>query len=665
MSEQLWAASSRRVRASNIDQFRRATVASTGLDLPDTRALHRWSIDDSAGFWSAVWDDVGIIGEKGTVSFVPGNHMWEARFFPEARLNIAENLLDGKGVGADEPALIYRREDGFGRSITWAELRQKVGSFASALTAAGVGVGDRVAAWMPHVPETVIAFLASASIGATFTSTSADFGVSGVVDRFGQVEPKVLLVADGYWYGGRWFSRLEHILALRAALPTLEAVVGVSDSGHNFPDGVVPFDLFLDGHQGIEPVFERFPFDHPIYILYSSGTTGMPKCIVHRAGGVLLKHLQEQRHHCDVKAGDRLFYFTTCGWMMWNWLVSGLGLGATIVLYDGSPFHPGPDTLFDLVDEVGMTMLGVSAKYLDSLSGVDLKPGGTHDLGSLRVIGSTGSPLSVESFRYVYDAVKQDIHLASMSGGTDLCGCFVGGDPTLPVHAGEIQGPALGMAVEVWGNEGKTIAGVAGELVCIAPFPSMPLRFWGPNGDDLYRSTYYLQNPGVWTHGDFAMTTPHGGFVILGRSDATLNAGGVRIGTAEIYRIVDALPEVADSVVIGQRWERDTRVVLFVRLGPGFDLTPDLETRIRTKLRDEGSPRHVPAVIFAVGDIPRTRSGKTSELAVAAAVNGDPIRNIEALANPESLDLYRNLPGHGPSNPKKRRRFREDVPGDP
>ena len=643
MTEPLWVPSPTRVEASKIDRFRRAVAVSSSLDLPDTKSLYRWSIADPGGFWSAVWDDVGTIGEKSDVAFLPGSHMWEGRFFPEGRLNVAENLLDGRGAGPNEPALIYRREDGLDRSISWAELRQDVAEFAAALRAVGVGVGDRVAAWMPHVPETVIAFLASASIGATFTSTSADFGVRGVVDRFGQVEPKVLLVADGYWYGGKWFSRLEHVPALLTELPTLKAAVGVSQTGQGFPEGVIALDEFVDGYQSADLAFERFPFDHPIYILYSSGTTGMPKCIVHRAGGVLLKHLQEQRHHSDVRGGDRLFYFTTCGWMMWNWLVSGLGLGATIVLYDGSPFHPGPEALFDLAEDVGITMLGVSAKYIDSLAGVDLRPMSTHNLGSLRVIGSTGSPLSADSFRYVYKAIKEDLHLASMSGGTDLCGSFVGGDPTLPVNAGEIQGPALGMAVEVWDDDGKPVTGVAGELVCIAPFPSMPLRFWGPDGDDLYRSAYYQQNPGVWTHGDYAMTTAAGGFVILGRSDATLNAGGVRIGTAEIYRIVDALPEVAESVVIGQRWQRDTRVVLFVRLAPGYELTPDLESRIKAKLREEGSPRHVPSLVLAVDDIPRTRSGKISELAVRAAANGDAIRNIEALANPESLDAYRSL----------------------
>ncbi|HKY48296.1 MAG TPA: acetoacetate--CoA ligase [Acidimicrobiia bacterium] len=649
MSEKLWAPSEDRILASNIDRFRRSVVALTGLDLVDTAALHRWSIEEPARFWSAVWDDVGMIGEKGESSFVPGNHMWEGRFFPEARLNVAENLLDGRGAAVDQPALIYQREDGFRRVLNWAELRQEVAAFASALRAVGVGTGDRVAAWTPHIPETMIAFLAAASVGATFTSTSSDFGVSGVVDRFGQVEPKVLLVADGYHYGGRWFSRLEQIPALRAALPTLKAVVAVSQSGSGLPDGVAPIQEFVDGHQNAVPRFERLPFDHPIYVLYSSGTTGMPKCIVHRAGGVLIKHLQEQRHHCDVKAGDRLFYFTTSGWMMWNWLVSGLGHGAGIVLYDGSPLYPGPDRLFDLVDEVGLTMLGVSAKFIDSLAGAGLRPMGTHDLRSLRVIGSTGSPLSEESFRYVYEAIKQDVHLASISGGTDLCGCFVGGDPTRPVYAGEIQAPALGMAVEVWDEQGKPVAGTAGELVCTAPFPSMPLTFWGPDGDALYRSAYFSQNPGVWTHGDYALTTSHGGFVILGRSDATLNAGGVRIGTAEIYRIVEAVPEVVESVVIGQRWERDTRVVLFVRLAPGFDLTEELENRIRARLRDEGSPRHVPALILAVADIPRTRSGKISELAVGAAVNGDPIRNIDALANPESLDEYRSLTA-GPSD---------------
>jgi acetoacetyl-CoA synthetase len=640
MTELLWAPTPERVRASNLDRFRRSLTAA-GLHISDTVALHRWSIDDLSSFWSAVWDDVGIIGEKGDVPFVSGGHMWEADFFPEAHLNVAENLLDGRGSAPDRPALIYRREDGLTRSLTWAELRSNVGAFASALTAAGVGVGDRVAAWMPNVPETVIAFLAAASIGAIFTSTSADFGVSGVVDRFGQVEPKVLLVADGYRYSGRWFSRLEQLPSIQSALSTVETIVGVSESEGVFPEFVIPFARFIEDHPGDDLAFARLPFDHPLYILYSSGTTGVPKCIVHRAGGVLIKHLQEQRHHCDLKAGDRVFYFTTCGWMMWNWLVSGLGLGASIVLYDGNPIHPGPNALFDLVDEVGLTMLGVSAKYLDTLAGLDLIPRNTHQLDSLRLVASTGSPLSPSGFRYVYSAIKTDVHLASISGGTDLCGCFVGGDPTRPVYAGEIQGPQLGMGVEVWDPGGRPVAGTPGELVCTVPFPSMPLTFWGPDGAALYRSTYYTQNPGVWTHGDYALTTPNGGFVILGRSDSTLNAGGVRIGTAEIYRIVDAMPEIVESVVVAQRWEKDTRVVLFVRLAPGFDLDPGLEARIRTKLREEESPRHVPAVIIAVEDIPRTRSGKISELAVRAAVNGDPIQNLEALANPESLDRYR------------------------
>ena len=644
MSEQLWAPSAQRIAASNIDAFRRAVAESAGLDIPDTRALHEWSIGHPGLFWSALWDDARVVGEKGDTDFAPGSHMWEARFFPEARLNFAQNLLNGKGTPAEAAALTYRREDGLTRQITWSELREQVAAFAAGLSAVGVGPGDRVAAWMPNVPETVIAFLATAAIGAIFTSTSADFGVSGVVDRFGQVEPKVLLVTDGYLYGGRWYSRLEQLTAIRSALPSLRAVVGVSESGQSFPKGVTPIDAFIDGHRGLEPAYVRLPFDQPIYILYSSGTTGMPKCIVHRAGGVLLKHFQEQRHHCDVRAGDRVFYFTTCGWMMWNWLVSSLGLGAGILLYDGNPFQPGPESLFDVADDFGLALLGVSAKYIDSLSGHGLLPRSTHELRDLRVICSTGSPLSEEGFRYVYDSIKSDVHLASISGGTDLCGSFVGGDPTLPVHAGEIQGPALGMAVEVWGKEGRLGDGVPGELVCTAPFPSMPIRFWGPDGDALYHSAYYQQNPGVWTHGDYAMTTAHGGFVILGRSDATLNAGGVRIGTAEIYRIVDAMPEVAESVVIGQRWERDTRIVLFVRLAPGFDLNRDLETRIRKKLREDGSPRHVPALIFAVEDIPRTRSGKISELAVRAAANGDPIGNIEALANPESLEQFRQVP---------------------
>ncbi len=617
----------------------------TGLEFADTRALQSWSIDHIGAFWSAAWDNARVIGEKGTDAFVPGRHMREARFFPQARLSMAENLLDGRGAGEDDLAMFYRREDGVTRTLSWSQLRREVAAFASALRAAGVKEGDRVAAFMPHVPETVICFLAANAIGAVFTSTSADFGVMGVVDRFGQVEPKVLLAADGYLYGGRSYPRLAELEKIRQLLPTVERVVVVGSLGTSADlagiEGAVSYDDFVASHREAPSEYQRFAFDHPVYILYSSGTTGKPKCIVHRAGGVLLKHLQEQQHHCDLKAGDRLFYFTTCGWMMWNWLVSGLGSGASIVLFDGNPFHPGPEALFDLVDEAGITLLGVSAKYIDAVMKSGHEPRSSHRLDSLRTITSTGSPLSDEGFRFVYEQIKQDVHLASISGGTDLCGCFVGGDPTRPVYAGEIQGAALAMAMNVFDDEGRPIVDAAGELVCTQPFPSMPLRFWGEDGEALYHRAYFAHFPGVWTHGDFALVNSRGGYVILGRSDATLNAGGVRIGTAEIYRVVETFPEILEAVAVGQQWEADTRIVLFVRMAPGHDLTSELEAAIKAALREQESPRHVPALIRAVDDIPRTRSGKITELAVAAALNGEPIRNLEALANPEALEQFR------------------------
>jgi len=648
MTAPLWTPSLARVGASRMNAFRRRVEAATGVSLPNTRELHDWSAADPGRFWDLTWDDTGMIGDKGAVCFEPGAAMWEGRFFPKASLNFAENLLDGRGRPDHEPAIIYRREDGAARSLTWAELRSQAARFAAGLQAVGVVAGDRVAAWMPNMPETIIAMLGAASIGAVFTSTSADFGLSGVVDRFGQVAPKVLVATDGYVYGGRAFPRLGQLRQITEALPSLEMVVVVPGLSSN-PDleGIplsITYDEFLSAGTGVEG-FQRFPFDHPIYILYSSGTTGQPKCIVHRAGGVLIKHLQEQQHHCDLRAADRLFYFTTCGWMMWNWLASGLATGATVVLFDGNPLHPGPEALFSLAEELEIALFGVSAKYLDSVAKTGLRPMKTHRLESLRTIASTGSPLSEDGFRFVYDSIKSDVHLASISGGTDLCGSFVGGDPTAPVYAGEIQGPALGMAVSILDSEGRAVVGAPGELVCTAPFPSMPLRFWGDDGVQRYISTYYVQNPGIWTHGDYAIETERGGFVILGRSDATLNAGGVRIGTAEIYRVVETVPGVAEAVAIGQRWDGDTRVVLFLRLTDGSELTPDIISVIRRRLKEEESPRHVPAVILSVPDIPRTRSGKISELAVKAVVNDEPLRNIEALANPEALEFYRNHPG--------------------
>ncbi len=647
----LWAPSPERIAGTRIDRFRREAVVPIAESLgdgpvADSDALWRWSVERPGEFWKAVWDWCGVIGEPGDRLVEEGAEFSQWRFLPDATLNLAENLLaDRTGDGAVDPAIIAWREDGEERFVDWDQLRAETAAMAAWMRSVGVEPGDRVAAWMPHVPETIVAFLAAASIGAVFTSTSADFGTSGVTDRFGQTTPKVLVAADGYHYNGKTFDCLGRLGDIRDDLPSVEHVLVVPYVSAN-PDisGVADalrWDAVLADHLGAEPDYTPLPTDHPLYILYSSGTTGKPKCIVHRTGGVLLKHLTEQQFASDIGPGDQIFYFTTCGWMMWNWLVSCLGSGATIICYDGNPAYPGPTAVFDLADRYGVTLLGVSAKFLDSSMKGGLHPAETHDLSTVRTICSTGSPLSHEGFAWVYDAIKADAHLQSMSGGTDLCGCLVGGDPTRPVFAGEIQTRSLGMAVEVFDDGGEPLgAGVQGELVCTTPFPSMPLEFWGDDDGSRYRSAYFEAFDDTWTHGDYASWTPNGGMVIHGRSDATLNASGVRIGTAEIYRVVEQLDEVVEAIAVGQQWDGDTRIVLFVRLAAGAVLDEALERSIRSELRSKCSPRHVPAVIKAVADIPRTRSGKIVELAVTEVLHGRPVKNIEALANPEALDLF-------------------------
>ncbi len=637
----LWTPSARRIEASAMTSLRREVNRRYGLELSDSVALQRWSVENVARFWDTSWDQVGVLGDKGERVFDPGDSFTTARFFPDARLSVAANLLDGRGVDAESPAILYRREDGYSRDLTWNQLRTQVAAAAAALRAHGVRAGDRVAAWMPNRPETVVLMIAAAGLGAMFSSTSADFGGAGVVDRFGQIEPVLLLAADGYPYGGRPFDRMEALAEIDASLPTVQQVVIVPNLDPE-PDlaalpGAISWSDFLAIGEGAELPTEAFAFDHPLFILYSSGTTGPPKCIVHRAAGVMLKNMQEHQHQVDIRAGDRVFYLTTCGWMMWNWLANALCTGATIVLYDGNPFHPSPGRLFDLIEEDRITLLGVSAKLIDAWRQTRIRPRETHRLDTLRTICSTGSPLSPEGFEWIYRDVTEDVHLASISGGTDLCACFVGGDPTRPVWSGEIQGAALGMAVEVYDPEGRPVHGPTGELVCRAPFPSVPLRFWNDPGGTKFRSAYFERYPGVWTHGDYASWTRSGGMVIHGRSDATLNVAGVRIGTAEIYRQAEEVPGVVEAICVAQKWERDTRMVLFVRLEEDRTLTEDLIAAIKDRLRRNCSPRHVPALVLQTTDIPRTRSGKITELAVTAVVNGEEVKNTEALANPEAL----------------------------
>jgi acetoacetyl-CoA synthetase len=642
----LWTPSPERVERARMTAFARYVAANRGVDASSYEALHRFSIERPGDFWRSVWEFCGVLGDMGGRTVIDLERMPGARFFPDARLNFAENLLRGRNA---QPAIIFQGEGQPPRTLTRAELYDAVALFAAALRAQGIRPGDRVAAYLPNMPEAIIAALAAASAGAVWSSCSPDFGVQGVLDRFGQIEPRILLTADGYFYGGATHDSLGKAADVARALPTVERVVIVPYTGRPISLDAVPnavlWNDFTAGQHDVPLAFEPLPFDHPLYILYSSGTTGIPKCIVHGAGGTLLQHLKEHQLHCDIHPGDRVFYFTTLGWMMWNWLVTVLASDATLLLYDGSPFHPDGRTLFDFADAHGMTLFGTSAKYIDALNKAGLEPRASHDLGNLRTMTSTGSPLAPESFDFVYAKVKPDLHLASISGGTDIVSCFVGGNPTRPVWRGEIQGAALGMKVEVFDDEGRPVGpGQKGELVCTLPFPSMPIGFWNDPEGRKYRAAYFDSWPGVWRHGDYVEWTPQGGMIIYGRSDAVLNPGGVRIGTAEIYRQVEQLDEVVESLVIGQHWDHDERIVLFVRLREGTDLTPDVEERIRRRIRANTTPRHVPARIVQVPEIPRTKSGKIVELAVRDVVHGRPVKNREALANPEALAHFRDRP---------------------
>jgi acetoacetyl-CoA synthetase len=617
-----------------------------GLGAGGYSALHRWSVDRPEQFWPTLWDFCGVVGERGERVLVDGDRMPGATWFPDARLNYAENLLRSRGEGE---ALVFWGEDKVRHRVSHAELYRAVAQTAAALRSQGVGRGDRVAAFLPNIPATLVIMLAAASIGAVFTSASPDFGVQGVLDRFGQIEPKLLFACDGYHYGGKTVDCLPKVAGIMEGLDTVQRCVVVpyvvaSPGVKQIARAQLLSDFLAPFAGATEIAFERLPFDHPLFIMYSSGTTGVPKCIVHGAGGALLQHLKEHRLHGDVGPGDRLFYFTTCGWMMWNWLASGLASGATLLLYDGSPTVGRGRILFDYAEAEGMTHFGTSAKFIDAVAKIGLEPRKTHDLKALRAIFSTGSPLVAESFDYVYRSIKQDVNLASISGGTDILSCFVLGNPCLPVWRGEIQSRGLGLAVDVFDDEGRPVRGRKGELVCVKPFPSMPIGFWNDPDGAKYRAAYFDRFPGVWCHGDFVEITGHDGLIIYGRSDATLNPGGVRIGTAEIYRQVERLPEVLESLVVGQDWEGDVRVVLFVRLNEGASLDDELVARIRQTIRDNTTPRHVPAKILKVADIPRTKSGKIVELAVRNVVHGQPVRNVEALANPEALEQFRARP---------------------
>ena len=642
----LWTPSAERIEAAPMTAFMKAAAERSGRSLGSYAELHRWSVDDREAFWNLVWDFCGVIGDKGEAVLADGDKMPGASFFPGASLNFAENLLRTKGTGE---AIVFHGEDKVERRLSWNELHALTSRLQQLFLSLGVKAGDRIAAMMPNMPETVAAMLATASIGAVWSSCSPDFGEQGVFDRFGQIEPVVFIAPDGYWYNGKAIEVGAKVAAVAKRLPSVRKVLivdylGTSSDVAASIDGAAALEEAIAPFAGKPVAFTRMPFSHPLYILFSSGTTGIPKCIVHSAGGTLIQHVKELRLHAGIVEGDRFFYFTTCGWMMWNWLMSGLACGATLLLYDGSPFYPDGNTLFDFADAEKMTYFGTSAKFIDSVRKAGLRPMESHDLSTVRTISSTGSPLSPEDFRFVYDGIKKDVHLASISGGTDIVSCFVLGVPTEPVWEGEIQAAGLGLAVDVWDDAGHPVRQEKGELVCTKAFPAMPIGFWNDADGKRYHGAYFERFDNVWCHGDFAEWTEHGGMVIHGRSDATLNPGGVRIGTAEIYNQVEQMPEIAEAICIGQDFDNDVRVVLFVRLADGVALDAELEKKIRAKIRTGASPRHVPARIVAVADIPRTKSGKITELAVRDAVHGREIRNKEALANPEALDLFRNLP---------------------
>jgi acetoacetyl-CoA synthetase len=646
MSKLLWKPSEERVRNTNMHQFMQYVNERHGKNFRSYDELYKWSVTEIPAFWAAVWEFGDIIHSAPYKEVVDDyRKLPGAKWFEGAKLNFAENLLRYRD---DRIALTFKREGYATASITYAELYDRVARLAKSLRDMGIRSGDRVAGFMPNMTETVIAMLATTSIGAIWSSCSPDFGIKGVLDRFGQIEPRVLFTANGYSYNGKLFDSLDRISEILQQLPSIEKVVVVPYTDPN-PDPArvangVLFNDFLSKEDGLEIAFEQLPANHPLYIMYSSGTTGVPKCIVHGAAGTLIQHIKELKLHTDLKRDDTIFYFTTCGWMMWNWLVSSLSLGARLLLFDGSPFYPGPDALWQMAHDEKVSIFGASAKYLAAIEKAEVKPKETLDLSPLKAVLSTGSPLSIESFEYVYRDIKEDLVLSSISGGTDIVSCFALGNPIGPVYAGELQCRGLGMKVEAWSEEGKSVIGEKGELVCTAAAPSMPISFWNDPDGRKYRGAYFDVHENTWHHGDYIEITENGGVIIYGRSDATLNPGGVRIGTAEIYRQIEAIPEILDSLVIGQDWDNDVRVLLFVKLREGVELTEEFVKRIKTSIRQNTTPRHVPEKIVAVADIPYTISGKKVELAVRNVIHGREVKNRDALANPEALDLFKDLP---------------------
>ncbi|CAN2039780.1 Acetoacetyl-coenzyme A synthetase [Candidatus Magnetomoraceae bacterium gMMP-15] len=646
MSKLLWKPSEEYIKQSNIYKFMQNVNKKYGLDLKDYPGLYQWSIDNIPEFWAEMWDYADIKASQTYAQVIDDiNKMPGAKWFAGAKLNFAENLLRYRD---DKTAIIFKGEARDIIKMSYAELYVNVARMAYSLREIGVSVGDRVVGFMPNMPQTIIAMLASASIGAAWSSCSPDFGIKGILDRFGQIKPKVLFTANGYFFKGKKLDSVERISNILKQLNSVQKVVVVPYTEEKADISSLPnavhYDDFISSKSNLSIEFEQLPFDHPLYVMYSSGTTGLPKCMVQSAGGILLHQLKELMLHTDLKREDNIFYYTTCGWMMWNWLTCALGTGAALTLFDGNPFYPNRNVLWQLAQDEKITVFGTSAGYLSALQHAGVKPGKEYDLSNLRAVLSTGSPLSMEGFDFVYQEIKEDLQLSSISGGTDLNGCFALGCPILPVYTGELQCRGLGMKVQCFDKNGNHVLNQKGELVCTAPFPSMPIYFWDDPDGKKYHNAYFDIYPNIWRHGDFIEITDRGGVIIYGRSDATLNPGGVRIGTADIYRIVEAMDEIADSIVIGQDWKNDVRIVLFVKISEGFELTNELKKKIVAKIRKTASPRHVPAKILRVEDIPYTLNMKKVELAIKKVIHNQEVLNKDALANPQSLDLYKNIP---------------------
>ena len=646
MGKLLWKPAAEKVKATNMYRFMNRINERYGQNFSEYDPFYHWSVENIPEFWTAMWDFAGVIASAPYREVIDDlDKMPGAKWFTGARLNFAENLLRYRD---EQVAIVFKGEDQEATYLTYAELYREVSRLAKALKQTGVQVGDRVVGFMPNMPQTIIAMLAAASLGAVWSSCSPDFGIKGVLDRFGQIRPKVLFTANGYSFKGKKIDSLERIADILKQLPSIEKVVVVAYTEQDpniaaVPNAVLYHD-FIASDTGRDIEFAQLPVDHPLYIMYSSGTTGLPKCMVQCAGGILIHHLKELMLHTDLKRQDTIFYFTTCGWMMWNWLTSSLAVGATLVLFDGNPFHPHPGALWEMAQDEKVTVFGTSAGYIAALQTAGVAPGKTYDLSPLRAVLSTGSPLSIEGFDFIYREVKSDLQLASISGGTDLNGCFALGNPMAPVYAGELQCRGLAMKVEAYDDNGRPVVGRQGELVCSRPFPSMPIYFWDDPDGAKYHQAYFDVYPNVWRHGDFIEINDRGGVVIYGRSDATLNPGGVRIGTADIYRLIEQIEEIEDSVVVGQDWENDVRIVLFVKMAPNSQLSEALQNKIRKIIRENASPRHVPKKIISIPAVPYTLNMKKVELAVKKIIEGKPVLNRDALSNPEALDYYKDLP---------------------